>query len=304
MLRQSSLPGRFVLILIHGVLAVLVLLAWLVPEIQASPEGQGRQVLSPAPPQRLVSLAPSITEILYFLELGDRVVGVTSFCNYPPEVKKKPRIGTYRDFNLEAILALKPDLVLAMAHQGEGESSLNVLSLWKIPYYVGHADTLPQLFRLIDDIARLTGTEEVARRKLPALEARVRQVEARVAGLLRPRVLMEIDQEPLITVGRSSIQGDLIQRAGGENVANSIDQRYPVFSLEKVLMAQPDIILFTGMAEATTLAARKKYWRTWDMLPAVKADRLFWINPDLVDRPGPRLVDGLELLANFFHPQK
>jgi iron complex transport system substrate-binding protein len=304
MLRQSSLPGRFVLILIHGALTVLVLLTWLVPETKASPEGQGRQVLSPAPPQRLASLAPSITEILYFLELGDRVVGVTSFCNYPPEVNKKPRIGTYWEFNLEAILALKPDLVLAMAHQGEGESALNILSHWKIPYYVGHADTLPQLFRLIENIARLTGTEEVARRKLPALKTRVRRVEARVQGLPSPRVLMEIDQEPLITVGRASIQGDLIQRAGGENIANDIDQRYPVFSLERVLMAQPDIILFTGMGEATTLPARKNFWRRWDMLPAVKNRRLLWIDPDLVDRPGPRLVDGLELLANFFHPQK
>ena len=304
MFRQSSLVGRLFLILIHGALTVLVLLTWLVPETKASPEGQGRQVLSPAPPQRLVSLAPSITEILYFLELGDRVVGVTSFCNYPPEVKKKPRIGTYWEFNLEAILALKPDLVLAMAHQGEGESSRNVLRHWKIPYYVGHADTLPQLFSLIEDIARLTGTEDVARRKLPALEARAQRVEARVQGLPRPRVLMEIDQEPLITVGRSSIQGDLIQRAGGENIANDIDQRYPVFSLEKVLMAQPQVILFTGMAEATTLPARKKYWCRWDMLDAVKAGRLLWIDPDLVDRPGPRLVDGLELLANFFHPQK
>jgi iron complex transport system substrate-binding protein len=125
-----------------------------------------------------------------------------------------------------------------------------------------------------------------------------------VQNLPHPRVLMEIDQEPLITVGRSSIQGDLIQRAGGENIANGIDQRYPVFSLEKVLMAQPDIILFTGMAEAVSLPARQKFWRAWDMLPAVRAGRLLWIDPDPVDRPGPRLVDGLELLANFFHPQK
>jgi iron complex transport system substrate-binding protein len=236
--------------------------------------------------------------------LGDRVVGVTSFCNYPPEVKKKPRIDTYWEFNLEAILALKPDLVLAMAHQGEGESALNVLSHWKIPYYVGHADTLPQLFQLIEKIAQITGTEEVPRRKLANLMARARRVEARVRGLHRPPVLMKIDQEPLISVGRSSFQGDLIQRAGGENIANGIAQRYPMLSLEKVLMSQPQIILFTGMAEATTLPARKKYWCRWDMLLTAKTGRLLWIDLDLVDRPGPRLVDGLELLADFFHPQK
>ena len=302
MLQQSSLLGRFVLFLILGALALLVLLTRLVPNTQAGTEGQGRQVFPPCPPQRLISLAPSITEILYFLELGDRVVGVTSFCNYPPEAKKKPRIGTYWEFNLEAILALKPDLVLAMAHQGEGEGSLDSLHHWKIPYYLGHADTLPELFRLIEDIARLTGAEEVARRKLPLLEARARQVEARVQGLPRPRVLMEIDQEPLITVGCSSIQGDLIQRAGGENIANGIDQRYPVFSLEEVLKAQPDVILFTGMTGSDSLPRLAQFWRGWSMLPAVKNHRLLWIEPDLVDRPGPRLLDGLEQLANFFHP--
>ncbi len=303
LMNRSFIPGRFVRLLIHGALSVLVLLAWLVPASQAASEGQGRQVFSPSPPQRLISLAPSITEILYFLELGDRIVGVTSFCNYPPEVNNKPRIGTYWEFNLEAILALKPDLVLAMAYQGEGERSLKVLRHWKIPIYLGRADTLPELFRLIEDLARLTGQEEVARRKLPPLRARAQRVEARVKGLARPRVLLEIDQEPLITVGRPSIQGDLIQRAGGLNIAGKIDQRYPVFNLEEVLKSQPDIILFTGMASSATLPGRMNFWRRWTMLPAVKSGRLLWVEPDLVDRPGPRLVDGLELLANFFHPQ-
>jgi len=300
---QSYFPGRFVRLLIHGALSILVLLAWLVSASPGASEGQARQVFSPSPDMRLVSLAPSITEILYFLELGDRVVGVTSFCNYPPEVNQKPRIATYWEFNLEAILALKPDLVLAMAHQGEKEGSLEVLRHWKIPFYIGRADTMPELFHLIEDLARLTGQEEVARRKLPPLKARAQRVEARVKSLNRPRVLLEIDQEPLITVGRPSIQGDLIQRAGGVNIAGDIDQRYPVFNLEEVLKAQPDIILFTGMASAVTLPGRMNFWRRWTMLPAVTSGRLLWVEPDLVDRPGPRLVDGLELLANFFHPQ-
>jgi iron complex transport system substrate-binding protein len=303
MSRRSSLPGRFVLFLIYGALTVLVLLAWLVLENQAGTEGQGRQVFSPSPPRRLISLAPSITEIMYFLELGDRVVGVTSFCNFPAEVKNKPRIGTYWEFNLEAILALKPDLVLAMAHQGDGAGSLDVLRHWKIPYFLGRADTLPELFRLIEDLARLTGQEEVARRKLPPLKARARRIQARVQGLPRPRVLLEIDQEPLITVGRTSIQGDLIHRAGGANIAGNIDQRYPVFNLEEVLKAQPEVILFTGMAGDASFPRRQDFWRRWTMLPAIRSGRLLWVEPDLVDRPGPRLVDGLELLANFFHPQ-
>lgn len=300
---RSFPKGPFVLLLIPGALTILVLTVWPVTLKPVEPADQGRQVYFADPPRRLVSLAPSITEILYFLELGDRVLGVTAFCNYPPEVRHKTRIGTYWEFNLEAILALKPDLVLGMAHQGEGPAALAALSAWKIPFYQGQADTLPELFRLIEDLARLTGQEEVARRKLPPLVERTRRVENRVRHLNRPRVFLEIDEEPLITVGRSSIQGDLIQRAGGENIAGNLKPRYPLVNLEEVLKARPEVILFTGMAHSATLPRRLKFWRGWHLLPAVQNHRLFWVEPDLVDRPGPRLVDGLELLARFFHPE-
>jgi len=295
-------PLRFISLLIHGALTVLVLPLWLGGARPALAADQDRQVSIAAPPQRIVSLAPSITEILYFLEAGDQVVGVTSFCNYPPEVQGKPRVGTYWEFNLEAILALKPDLVLAMAHQGEGAQNFSVLSHWRIPFYQGQADTLPDLFRLIRDLARLTGTLEVARRKLPPLENRVRTVENRVQHRPPPRVFLEIDAEPLITVGQTSIQGDLIRRAGGLNIAQDLKARYPVINLEEVLKAQPEVILFTGMAHSHALPRRLNFWGGWSMLPAVRHQRLFWVNPDLVDRPGPRLVEGLELLAAIFHP--
>jgi iron complex transport system substrate-binding protein len=301
MRNQAFFSGLTALLLIHGALAALVLLAWHTPESHAGGD-QGRQVFPAKPPQRFVSLAPSITEILYFLELGDRVVGVTAYCNYPPEVEDKPRIGTYWYFNLEAILSLKPDLAIGMAHQGEGESAYDVLRRWNIPLYLAKADTLPELFQQIEEIARFTGAEEVARRKLPALMARTRRLENSVKGLPKPRVFLQIDQEPLITVGRLSIHNDLIERAGGVNIAGHIDQRYPVFSLEEVLRARPEIILFTGMVGKKVLPARITFWRPWTMLPAVKNKRLSWVDPDLIDRPGPRLVDGLEVLARFFHP--
>lgn len=293
---------RFFTLLIHGALTVLVLVSWLVPEISAGGGGPDRQVFAP-PPHRLVSLAPSLTEIVFFLEAGDRLVGVTAFCNYPEEARSKPRIGTYWEYSLEAILALKPDLVLAMAHQGEEKNQLAILRHWRIPVFRGQADTLPELFRLMEDLARLLGKEDVARRKLPLLQERVQRVENRVRGRIPPRVFLEIDQEPLITVGSASIQGDLIRRAGGLNIAQAASQRYPVFNLEEVLRAQPEIILFTGMAKEVSLPGRLRFWRQWPMLPAVKANRLFWVEPDLVDRPGPRLVDGLELLASYFHPE-
>ncbi len=298
---RSFFSGLIALLLIHGALAALVLLAWHAPESRAG-GNQGRQVSPAGPPQRLVSLAPSITEILYFLELGDRVVGVTAYCNYPPEVEKKPRIGTYWDFNLEAILSLKPDLALGMAHQGEGQSAYEVLKKWGIPLYMAKADTLPELFQQIEEIARITGAEDAARRKLPELKARAWRLETSVKGLPKPRVFLQIDQEPLITVGRLSIHHDLIVRAGGVNIAGHLDQRYPVFSLEEVLRARPEIILFTGMVGEKVLPARISFWRPWTMLPAVKNKRLSWVDPDLIDRPGPRLVEGLEVLARFFHP--
>jgi cobalamin transport system substrate-binding protein len=301
MRKLSSSWGLNALLFIHGALAALVILAWHTPESHAG-GNQGRQVSPAAPPQRLVSLAPSITEILYFLELGHRVVGVTAYCDYPPEVRDKPRIGTYWDFNLEAILALRPDLAMGMAHQGEGQGAYQVLREWGIPLYLTKADTLPELFQQIEAIARLTGAEDAARRKLPALQARAQRIEDSVKGLPKPRVFLQVDQDPLITVGRLSIHNDLIQRAGGVNIAGHIDQRYPVFSLEEVLRAQPEIILFTGMVGEKVLPVRLAFWRHWTMLPAVKNRRLIWVDPDPIDRPGPRLVDGLEILARFFHP--
>lgn len=301
MSKRSLLWGLAALLLIHGALAALVLSAWHAPESRAG-EDQGRQVFPGHPPLRFISLAPSITEILYFLEQGAKVVGVTAYCNYPPEVQIKPRIGTYWEFNLEAILALKPDLALGMAHQGEGPGAYEVLQEWGVPLYLAKADTLPELFQQIQEIARLTGAQDAARRKLPLLRERVQRVERAVQGLPRPKVFLQVDQDPLITVGRLSIHNDLIQRAGGENIAGHIDQRYPVFSMEEVLRTRPEIILFTGMVGEKVLPLRLSFWRHWTMLPAVKNQRLTWVDPDLIDRPGPRLVDGLELMARFFHP--
>lgn len=292
--------GLAALLLIHGALTALVLLAWKTPESRAN-GSQGRQVF-PTGPQRLVSLAPSITEILYFLDLGHRVVGVTAYCNYPPEVENKPRIGTYWDFNLEAILALKPDLALGMAHQGEGQAAYEVLKEWGIPVYLAKADTLPELFQEMEAIARLTGAEETARRKLPQLRERARRIENAVRNLPKPRVFLQIDQEPLITVGRLSIHNDLIERAGGVNIAGHLPQRYPVFSMEEVLRARPEIILFTGMVGEKVLPERLNFWSHWTMLPAVQTRRLSWVDPDPIDRPGPRMVDGLAILARLFHP--
>jgi len=299
--KTVPLRGFLPLLLIHGALAVLALLAWHIPESRAG-GSQGRQVFSTLPPQRLVSLAPSVTEILYFLELGDRVVGVTAYCNYPPEVEKKPRIGTYWDFNLEAILALRPDLALGMAHQGEGQAAYEVLKEWGIPLYLAKADTLLELFQQIEAIARLTGTEEVAQRKLPRLRERAARIESAVRSLPKPRVLLQIDQDPLITAGRLSIQNDLIERAGGINIAGHIQQRYPVFSLEEVLRARPEVILFTGMVGAKALPERLNFWSHWTVLPAVQNQRLSWVDPDPIDRPGPRMVDGLAILARLLHP--
>jgi iron complex transport system substrate-binding protein len=304
MYKGFFIRGRIAPLLIHGALLVLVLGVLCTPlPGEGGPPGQDRQDFTSRLPQRLISLAPSITEILYFLELGDKVVGVTSYCNYPAEVKEKPRVGTYWEYNLEAILALKPDLALVMADQAEGESSLAGLRHWGIPVYRAQADTLPQLFQTIEDIARLTGQEEVARRRLPKLKARVHRVEAAVHGLPRLRVFLQIDEEPLITAGRAAVHHDLIQRAGGLNIAGFLEPRYPIFSLEEVLKAQPQVILFTSMVGEQALPGRLAFWRRWPMLPAVAEGRLHWVDPDLIDRPGPRLVDGLELLARLFHPE-
>ncbi len=252
--------------------------------------------------RRIVSLAPSITEILFALGLGDRIIGVTKHCNYPPEALTKTSVGTYIDLNIDKILSLKPDLVIATADGNEKES-VDRLTFFKIPVLVTNPKNLNEVFETVKTIGRITRQENRAESIVRSLKQRTDRVVQACSSLPRPRVFLEINENPLITVGKDTFHNHLIELAGGINISGKDPLAYPKYSLEQVLQSKPDVLLITSMERGVLAERKKDRWKQWDQIPAVKQGRIHILNSDLLDRPSPRLVDGLEALARAIHPE-
>jgi iron complex transport system substrate-binding protein len=252
--------------------------------------------------QRIVSLAPNITEILFVLGLGDRVIGVTQHCNYPKEALTKTSIGSYIDLNIEKILALKPDLVIATA-DGNEKGSVERLAAFKVPVLVTNPKSLNEVFEVVKTIGHIVKQEDRAENLVRSLKNRANRVIQVCVPLSRPRVFLQINEHPLITVGKDTFHNNLIKLVGGINISGQESIKYPKYSLEQVLRSRPDVILITTMERGVAAEKKKERWIHWDQIPAVKQGRIYLLDSDLLDRPSPRLVDGLEALAVAIHPE-
>lgn len=264
-----------------------------------------REVTLPAPAERVVSLAPSNTELLFAVGAGEQVVGRDEFSDHPPEVTDLPGVGgSFGDYNLETIVDLSPDLVLAAEiNPPELVDSLEALGL--TVYYLGNPVGLEGVYDNLLTVGRLTGHEAEAEALSESLQARVAAVQEQVAQAdTRPTVFYELDgSDPSApwTTGPNTFLDVLIEMAGGENVAGSLDSSYAQISVETLVEADPEIILLGDAAYGTTpegVAARAG----WESIDAVENDRIYPFDDDLVSRPGPRLVDGLETIAALLHP--
>ena len=268
-------------------------------------DGLGRTVRLENPAQRIVSLTPSNTEILFAVGAGEQVVGVDDFTNYPEQAQYLARIGgSMGDYNLEHIAALEPDLVLA-AEINTPEQVAALEGLGLTVFYLANPDDLEGLYAMLNTAGRLTGHEEDAaalndslRRRVAAVLEKVEQVEE------RPSVFYELDgSEPSKpwTAGPDNFITMLIELAGGQNIAADLDQSWVQISQEELLVRDPDIILLGDATYGVTpesVAERAG----WENLSAVKNSQVLPFNDDLVSRPGPRLVDALEQLAELLHP--
>jgi iron complex transport system substrate-binding protein len=261
----------------------------------------GRKIYLAQAPNRLVSLAPSITETLYAIGLADRVVGVTEFCDYPPEARQKPKVG-YSNPNLETIVALQPDLVLA-PRDFIRPDVLGKLEQLKIPTFVVEAKTVEDIASQIQLIGRMLDRSEVANPIAMELRRRLTELKRRTETLARPRVLYVLNSQPLITVGPGSFIHQLIEIAGGANVAAGAASPYPRLSIEAVLKEDPQLIIFPVGASEGIPQGEQELWRRWKTITAVKTDSFHHIASDLLNRPGPRIVLGLEKLAEIIHPE-
>ncbi len=260
----------------------------------------GRIIAVPAKIERFISLAPNLTEIAYAVGAGDRLVGDTTYCDYPEEAKKVSKIGDTLQPNIEKILALRPQLVL-VSTASQLEAFTKQLSEHGISVYVTDPHDLDGVFRSIANLGKLLNQQERSDQVVAALRARAASVESAVRSSKPVRVFYQLSEEPLYTAGRESFVSDLIQRAGGVSVTADVPGAWPRYSEEAVVAAHPEaIILPTGgsMGEANSKVA--------DGLkrsPAVLGGRVYKINGDLLSRPGPRSVDGLEELARAMHPE-
>ncbi|MBI4774781.1 MAG: cobalamin-binding protein [Deltaproteobacteria bacterium] len=263
---------------------------------------KGFQIELPAAPQRIVALAPSVTEILFSLELGDRIVGVTDFSDFPPETARLPRVGSYKNISVEAVLNLDPDLVVGVA-DGNPLHDLDRIRDLHIPVYLVDPKTIPAMLVSIEKIGEITDRAERAGLLVAKLRKRLDCIRHLTEGLDRPLVLLQIEQNPLVTVNGDTLQSQLIELAGGRNLSAEESVRYPRYSLETVLLRQPEIIIISTMQEEARLATELDRWKRFPALPAVRDHRLYVVQSDLIARAAPRILDGLEAMFKIIHPE-
>jgi iron complex transport system substrate-binding protein len=266
---------------------------------------------TPAVPQnarRIVSMAPSITETLFALGLGDRVIGVTRFCNYPPEVRGRPRVGGIMDPNFEAILTLRPDLVITLEGASQYDQAFAKLGL---PLTVVCHKSVEGILESIGTIGRAGGVAPRAARLVAELRARLDRVRRKTAGLQRPRVLFSIDRTPgtghvedAYIAGADGQFDRIIEIAGGTN-AYPGRVRFPVVSSEGILHMNPQVIfdMVPRLAPGANRQAVRADWNELGGVEAVAAGRVYVLDDDYVSVPGPRVILFVEKAARLIHPE-
>jgi len=261
-----------------------------------------RQVTVPDDPKRVVALAPSITEVIYALGRESRLKGVTTYSDFPPEAKHLPKVGSYVHLDLERIVALKPDLCIAIK-DGNPKAIAQRLESLKIPVYAVNPRDLKTIMQTVSRIGELLNADKTADSLVRNMQSRIQRVTSRIVkATRRPRVFFQIGVSPIVSVGTHTFIHELIVLAGGKNLAEG-SIAYPRFSREQVLALSPEVFIITSMARAATFEQVKMEWNRWPNIPAVRDQRIFLEDSNLFDRPTPRLIDGLELLARRIHPE-
>ncbi|MCL4533848.1 MAG: cobalamin-binding protein [Bacteroidetes bacterium] len=260
----------------------------------------GRAVTIPSPPKRIVSLSPSNTEILYYLGLQDLVIGVDDYSDYPPQARTKEKVGGFANTNLEKVVALGPDLVLATEiHVQQVVPELERRGLRVV---VLMPERLEDVLVSLQLVGKMGGKAQEADQAADALRARLDAITGKVATAgNRPRVFYEVDATPT-SVGPGTFLDDLITKAGGDNIAADAQSKWPRLSPESIVLRDPEVIVLADHGFGETVE-KVKARPGWDKISAVRNERVAPVDVDITNRPGPRAVDGLEELAKIFHPE-
>lgn len=256
----------------------------------------GRQVKIPAKVDRAVSLAPNLTEIVFAVDAGDKLVGDTSYCDYPEAAQKIQKVGDTLNPNVETIIALKPQVVF-VSTASQMESFAKTLEAQNIAVFITNPKDLDSIYRSILQIGEVLEKDEKAHQTVNEMKRRVAETEARTNTAKDVKTFVQIAREPLFTIGKDSFITDLIHRAGGVSVTANVPEGYPKFSKESALALQPEAIILSDSSD--NLEPNDVFKNS----PAMKNGKVFKVNAELLSRPGPRIVDALEQIAKDLHPE-
>jgi len=249
----------------------------------------GTEIRLAEPAGRIISLSPHLTELVFAAGAGDRLTGVVSYSDYPPPARDIPRVGDAHSFDIERILARKPDLVLAW-QSGNPAGQVRHLQQLQLPGYISEPRTFEDIAATIEDLGTLAGTPVIAAAAAQDFRQRLAALEQEYSGREPVSVFYQIWHEPLITIGGGHIIDEVIRLCGGRNIFSDIGQLAPRISIEAVLTAAPEVIIAGGSHDERP--AWLNDWRQWPQLPAVRHEQLYLIHPDLLQRHSPRLLKG------------
>lgn len=249
--------------------------------------------------RRIVSLAPSVTETIFALGLGDRLVGVTTYCDYPAEARKLPKIGDFMNPSLEAVIAKKPDLVIGVIGASDPVKAREMERLGLKVVLVSVAN-LNDVLASISSIAALLGNAKAGEKLVAKIRAQVEDVKKRIAPAARRKVLLVVGVHPVIAVGGKNFIDELIALAGGENIAGNAAQPWLNLPDEVVVAKAPQVIIEAGMGSER---GKSKRWGDLKSVPAVREERIYSYPSDKILRPGPRFGEALADLARLVHPE-
>lgn len=268
-----------------------------VRQMRAVTDDLGRTVTIPTKVTRVVSLAPNLTESIFAVGAGDRLVGVTTFCNYPEQAKEIAKIGDTMNPNMESIVALKPDIVF-VSTASQIENFTKTVEANGIAVYVSNPVSLFDVFKNLKQLGELFGTADTADRLVNDLQKRTTSVESAVKGDEATRVFVQISKEPLFTIGKQSFLTTLLDIVFAKSVTADVETAYPKLSKETASSLNPEAIILSESDD------NREPNEVFKNSPAVKNKRVYKVNADLLSRPGPRLVDALEQIARDLHPYK
>lgn len=269
------------------------------------PDGIGGQVTLAAAPARIVSLSPSNTEILFAVGAGSLVVGDTKYCDFPAEAQKLPKVGGFsaKSISVETILSLKPDLVLA--NDSGQETVIEALKQANIQVMAIKAASFEDVYANIKMVGKITGHDSEAMAVVDGMKARFATVAEKVAGIppeKHPTVFWEVWDEPLMTAGPGTFIGQMLKIAGGVNIFADLKEDYPQVSAEEIVKRNPAFIMGPDTHGDKLIADQLAARPGWDQINAVKNNKIFLVDGNMSSRPGPRLVDALEVIAKALHP--